>query len=241
VPGKGNGARAQCGKGALSGLGAGAACGLPTHNVNGCQGQGHKQPNTNTTLSITSISCPATSRPCKTMSSSSSSFLDTHRSRPAPNMPSRLLSSLKRPFSKPKHDPYPSILVCLPSHSSPLSIPRTDPYIPMSLSPTGPANRTQARPHRATSRSPWVYTSRVRLTYQLTSRTYTPLPCSRGCSVPHHHPPPHLNVLTGPAPAPFRPTCPPGLSPNPGPTPPHPRDPPLAHICPSHHHRHAQP
>ena len=37
--------------------------------------------------------------------------LDPHRSRPIHHMPNRLLSSLKRPFSKPKREPDPSILV----------------------------------------------------------------------------------------------------------------------------------
>lgn|SRR6266850_896041 len=175
------------------------------------------------------------------MSSSSSSFLDTHRSRPMPTMPARLLSSLKRPFSKPKHESYPSA-VCLPSHSLLLSHFLANSQMRGTVfSPTGPVNRALAQPHRATSRLPWASTSRARLTFPLTSRTSIPQPCSRDCSAACHHPPRplRLNALTGYAPP--RCICTP-LNPSrdPNPTLPLPRDPLPARIHPFHLRRRAQ-
>ncbi|KAI9510513.1 hypothetical protein F5148DRAFT_1178994 [Russula earlei] len=61
----------------------------------------------------------------------STSFLDTPR--PMPCIPTRLLSSLKRPFSKPKPEPYPLILPDRTREPGPGATPPTYKQIVMGL------------------------------------------------------------------------------------------------------------
>ncbi|KAN0121021.1 hypothetical protein V8E52_003609 [Russula decolorans] len=111
--------------------------------------------------------------------SSSRPFLDPDppRSRPIHHMPNRLLSSLKRPFSKPKPEPDSSILVTrepgpsatppsyeqiamglhlsrtphFPAHLAHLYPPPPQPRLQRSLS--SPVSSTPHRPHKARSAS----------------------------------------------------------------------------------------
>jgi hypothetical protein len=170
--------------------------------------------------------------------SSSPSILDAPRPRPMHHMPTRLLSSLKRPFSRSKPETNTSVLVCRPSLSL-LSF--SNIHIRMPFSPTGPANLARAQPRRATSRLPWACTYRAPPIFPLTSRTCTLLPRSNDFSGACHHPrPPRLTARRRRA-QPRR-ICTP--IPTPLPTLTHPLPPrhvhPHAHIRVSHHLRHAR-
>lgn len=178
------------------------------------------------TLPFPLVSCPSTSFSRQIMSSSS--FPDAPRSRPIHCMPTRLLSSLKRPFSRSKSETNTSILVCRPL-LSPLSHLFSDFHMRAPFSPIGPANLARGQPHRATNRLRWACTYRVPPTFQLTSRTCTHLPRSHGFSGACHHPrPPRRAARTRGAQT--RRTC----------TPPIPL-PVLTHPLPPHHvHPHAR-
>ena len=141
-------------------------------------------------------SCSFTSSSSRlTMSSSS---LDTSRPRPK----STRLFSFKRPFSKPKTEPYPLILVGLRAPFPTLFLSNLQMRTPISLASL--TYRGQVQSHQAMSRSVWACISRAHPISPLTSRTCTLLPRSRGCNAPYRRPPPPLRCSMSVGCAPHR-------------------------------------